>query len=144
MESDRPEPLTPAASDLRDFPYLPLDVVRLRDSDMAAVEDAEAFRAAVLLWCASWHQVPAASLPDDEAALCRLAGYGRDMKAWRRSRSGGAMRGWVLCRDGRLYHPVVAEKANDALAAKQAQREKTKAARAARDARRQQPTSQPR
>ena len=26
----------------------------------------------MLLWCASWHQVPAASLPDDDIVLARL------------------------------------------------------------------------
>ena len=127
-----PEPLTAPDCDLRDFPFMPLDVLRLRDSELAASEDAEAFRAAVMLWCASWHQVPAASLPDDDAALCRLAGYGRDRKTWARAKAAGAMRGYVLCDDGRLYHPVVAEKARDAWAAKIAQRQRTEAARIAR------------
>ena len=48
-----------------------LDVVRLRDSDLASIADAEVFRAAVLSWCVAWHQVPAASLPDDDVALSR-------------------------------------------------------------------------
>ena len=51
--SELPSPLTPPDCDLRDFPFMPLDVVRLRDSDLAATESAEAFRSAVLLWCAS-------------------------------------------------------------------------------------------
>ena len=116
MVSDLPSPLTPADCDLRAFAFMPLDVLRLRDSLMAAVPDAEAFRAAVLLWCASWHQVPAASLPNDEHAIARLAGYGRDLKTWRKAKDGGALRGWVTCSDGRLYHPVVAEKAHVAWA----------------------------
>lgn len=92
---------------------MPLDVVRLRDSDLAATETAEAFRAAVMLWCASWHQLPAASLPDDDRVLANLAGYGRVVKEWQKERE-GALRGWVKCADGRLYHPVVAEKAAEA------------------------------
>lgn len=92
---------------------MPLDVRRLRDSDMASLESPEACWAAVLLWSASWHQVPAASLPDDDRVLANLAGYGRVVKEWQRVRE-GALRGWVKCDDGRLYHPVVAEKALEA------------------------------
>lgn len=123
-----PEPLTPADCDLRDFAFMPLDVVRLRDSDLAATETAEAFRAAVLLWCASWHQLPAASLPDDDRVLANLAGYGRVVKEWLKERE-GALRGWVKCDDGRLYHAVVAEKANEAWRGKLEQRWRTEAGR---------------
>jgi len=78
IETDQPpEPLTSKDVDLRDFAFMPLDVLRLRDSDLASVEDAEVFRCAVLSWCVSWHQVPAASLPDDDAVLARLLGFGR-------------------------------------------------------------------
>ncbi|WP_454703435.1 DUF1376 domain-containing protein [Achromobacter pestifer] len=112
-----PAPLTPADCDLRDFAFMPLDVARLRDSDLAIQVGAEEFRAAVLLWCAAWHQVPAASLPDDDKALAALAGYGRVVAEWRKHRE-GALYGWVKCDDGRLYHPVVAEKARDAWQAK--------------------------
>lgn len=112
-----PAPLTPPACDLRDFAFMPLDVARLRDSDLAIQVGAEEFRAAVLLWCAAWHQVPAASLPDDDKVLAALAGYGRVVAEWRKHRE-GALYGWVKCSDGRLYHPVVAEKACDAWQAK--------------------------
>ena len=124
--------LTSRDCDLRDFPFMQLDVVRLRDSDLASIADAEVFRAAVLSWCVAWHQVPAASLPDDDVALSRLLGYGRDVKSWRKIRELGALYGYVKCGDGRLYHPVVAEKANDAWNKKLAQRDRTKAAREAR------------
>jgi hypothetical protein len=108
-----PDPLVGADVDLKDFAFMPLDVVRLRDSDLAMRSTAEAFRAAVLLWCVSWHQSPPASLPDDDVSLAQWAGCGRDLKAWRRLRE-GALRGFVRCSDGRLYHPIVAEKARDA------------------------------
>jgi hypothetical protein len=122
------DPLTDPECDLRDFQHMQLDVVRLRDSDLAAMESPEACWAAVLLWCASWHQVPAASLPDDDRVLANLSGYGRVVKEWMRVRS-GALRGWVKCSDGRLYHPVVADKANEAWSAKLRQRWKTECAR---------------
>ena len=115
---DYPPPLVPADCDLQDFAYMPLDVRRLRDSDMAALESPEAFMCGVLLWCASWHQVPAGSLPDDDRILAQLAGYGRVVTEWMAVRS-GALRGWVKCSDGRLYHPTVSEKAREAWDAKE-------------------------
>lgn len=106
-------PLVPVEVDLRGLSYMPLDVNRLRDSDLAIVASPEEFRAAVFLWCASWNQVPAASLPDDDKILAAYAGYGRDLKGWKKVKA-GALRGFVHCDDGRLYHPVVAEKALEA------------------------------
>lgn len=108
------DPLTPPDADLRGFPYFPLDVVRLRDSRLAATATGEEFRAAVLLWCAAWHQIPAASLPQDDRELALLAGLGRDLKGWRKVAK-EALRGWKLAEDGRLYHHVLAEKAIEAL-----------------------------
>lgn len=105
-----PEPLTPAGCDLSDFQYMELDVRRLRDSKFATVSDGESFRAAILLWCAAWHQVPAASLPDDDIELAHLAGYGRVVKEWKKVRE-VALHGFIKCSDGRLYHHVIAEKA---------------------------------
>ncbi|WKZ84189.1 YdaU family protein [Ralstonia pickettii] len=115
--NDLPNPLTPADCDLRDFSYMPLDVLRLRDSDLAARLSGEEFRCAVLLWCASWHQVPAASLPDDDVNLAQYAGFGRMVEHWLKVRE-RALRGWIKATDGRLYHAVVAEKANEAWNAK--------------------------
>jgi hypothetical protein len=123
----KPEPLTPPDCDLRDFSWMPLDVIRLRDSDLAVIVSGDAFRAAVLLWCASWHQVPAASLPMDDRLLANLAGYGRDMKGWSEVRD-DALRGFVECSDGRLYHAVVAEKALEADGQRKAQRARTQKA----------------
>ncbi len=129
MSEQLPDPLVPVVVDLRDFQFMPLDVVRLRDSDLAAVPDGEVFRAAVLSWCVSWHQAPAGSLPDDDDVLARLLGYGRDVRGWKKLRNKGALRGWVKCNDGRLYHAVVAEKARDAWAGKMKQRWMTECAR---------------
>ena len=128
QEMALPNPLTPEDCDLRDFEFMPLDVVRLRDSDLASLVSGDEFRAAVLLWCASWHQVPAASLPMDDMVLAKLAGYGRVVKEWQAVRD-GALRGWIQCSDGRLYHPVIAEKACSSWRAKLEQRWKTECAR---------------
>lgn len=110
MTENPPDPLVPAEVDLTDFQYMELDVQRLRDSRFAAESEPEAFRAGVLLWCASWHQVPAASLPNNDRELSNLAGFGRVVKEWRKVRE-QALALFVLCSDGRLYHRIVAEKA---------------------------------
>ena len=108
-----PDPLVPAEVDLRDFKYMELDVQMLRDSRFAAEVEPEAFRAGLLLWCASWHQLPAASLPDNDVELSTLAGFGRVVKEWRKVRD-QALQLFVRCNDGRLYHPVIAQKALEA------------------------------
>lgn len=105
------KPLTPPDCDLRGLTFMPLDVVRLLDSDLFALTTGDEFKAAVALWCKSWNQVPAASLPNDERILARLAGV--SVTEWR-GLSEMALKGWVACDDGRLYHPVVAEKALEA------------------------------
>lgn len=125
-----PEPLTPAGCDLRDFPHTPMFRARLFGSSFhAQATDAE-WRAGVTLWLKSWDQVPAGSLPENDIELCRLAELARDLKMWSKLRE-GAMRGWCLCNDGRLYHPVVAEGVNTAIEAKLKQRLKTAKARIA-------------
>jgi len=121
-------PLTPSDCDLQDFPFMPLHVARLRDSDLAAEEHPEACWYAVMLWSAAWHQLPAGSLPDNETVLARLCGLGRDLKTFRKHRA-GAMRGFVLCEDGRLYHPVIAEQAIAAWEGKKQQRWRSECAR---------------
>ena len=129
--TQKKEPPVPHDLDLRDFPSMLLDVVRLRDSDLAVIGSAEEFRAAVLLWCSAWHQVPASSLPNDDRILASLAGFGRDVASWMKVRD-GAMRGFVECSDGRFYHLVIAEKALEALEKRESNKRKTLAATAAR------------
>jgi hypothetical protein len=117
-------PPVPPDADLRDFHFMPLDVARLSNSDLAAIATGEEFKVAVILWCKCWHQVPASSLPDDDRMLAHLAGFGRDLKGWRKVKN-VALRGFIRCDDGRLYHPVIADKVNEALDAKRRQRERT-------------------
>ncbi len=124
-------PLTPSDLDLRNFAYMPLDVVRLRDSEIAVISSGEEFRAAVLLWCSAWHQVPAASLPDHGRVLRCLAGCGRVFDGWLEVKE-VALRGFVKCSDGRLYHPVIAEKALEADDKRRSYQSRTAKARARR------------
>ena len=112
------EPLTPADCNLRGFGWMPLDVQRLLDSDLFVLSTGDEFKAAVALWAKAWAQVPAASLPNDDRMLAHFSGAGANWPAVRDM----ALRGFVLCSDGRLYHRVLAEKAIDAWQ----QREKTR------------------
>lgn len=124
---DLPAPPVPADLDLRDFPFMPLDVLRLRDSDLATLATGDEFKAAVLLWCAAWHQVPAGSVPNDERWLARHSGAGA---AWKRVRE-EALRGFEEHSDGRLYHNVVVEKALNSWQRKGEQKVRTLKARVA-------------
>lgn len=105
-----PEPLTPPDCNLRGLRWMPLDVARVIDSDLFLISSGAEFKAAFALWAKSWSQVPAASLPNDERILAGLSAA----KDWKRVRE-VALRGWILCADGRLYHPVIAEKALEAM-----------------------------
>ena len=107
-----PAPLTPSGCDLRDFPRLMIDVPRLFASTFNATASRNplAWMVGHKLWYRSWHQSPAGSLPNDDDELCHLAELGFDVKSFKKAKA-LAMRGWVECSDGRLYHPVVCEAA---------------------------------
>lgn len=118
MTQELPAPLTPADCDLRSFGFMPLDVQRLLTSEWwinSLEEMPEACGPAVNLWATSWHQVPAASLPDSDAVMRKIAGVTRE--TWIRIRD-RVLEPWIKCSDGRLYHPVVAEKALEAVTLK--------------------------
>jgi hypothetical protein len=106
---DLPQPLTPADCELREFPFMPLEVKRLLTSETWILGTGDERAAAITLWLESWHQVPAASLPDNDRMLDHLS----QAKNWKKVKA-HALRGWVRCSDGRLYHAVVAEKALEA------------------------------
>lgn len=103
-----PEPLTPPDCDVRDFDGFPLNAERLMSSELVALSTGDEFKAAVMLWCRAWKQVPAASLPDDDRTLAAFAGV--SPQKWLKIRP-MALRGFVKCLDGRLYHPMLASEA---------------------------------
>lgn len=121
----------PADTTLEGLPYMPLDVVAIRDSRLVTVGDAEAVRAALLLWCAAWQQTPAASLPTDDCELAVLSGYGREKAGWLKVKD-EALRGWVEHNNGRLYHPRITAFAKAAWAKRQALRRRSEAGNKAR------------
>ena len=95
--------MTPACCDLRGLDYMPLLGTALFGSAFNAGANDSEFRAGITLLWAAWQQVPAGSLPNNDAALCLLADLGRDVDAWLKLRE-RALHGWVLCGDGRLYN----------------------------------------
>jgi hypothetical protein len=118
---DLPEPLVPSDVDLRDYDYMPLYGDRLFGSDTWALCDADEKIAALSLWWCAWHEEPCGSLPNNDRLLSARAGYGVAVKAFLVVKA-NAMRGWILCADGRLYHPVVASIALDVWATKRRKR----------------------
>lgn len=104
-----PSPLTPADCDLRDFPFMPVETDRVLKSETWIMGTGDERAAAISLWFQSWHQVPAGSLPNKDEVLAHLAVCAK----WKKVKA-HALRGWVLCSDGRLYHPVVCEKVLEA------------------------------
>jgi hypothetical protein len=128
--SQQPHPPVPADADLRDFPFMPIDINRLFASAFHARASDSEWRAGFTLWLKSFHQVPAGSLPDDDIEVCRLAELGRDVKTWRKVKS-IALHGWYRASDGRLYHDVVAEKTAEAWRRKGEQKARTLKARVA-------------
>jgi hypothetical protein len=118
------EPFTPAECDLRGMPYMPLYGDRLFGSATWIGATSEGKVAALRLWWRSFaHEVPAASRPDDDTLLADYSGYGVGVKAWLKVKP-QAMRGWVKCSDGRLYHKTVAEVALEAWEQRKRNREK--------------------
>lgn len=110
MTEPLPAPPIAADADLSGYDFMPLHGDRLRSSDTnGRATDAE-FRAAINLWWSAWKQVPAASLPDDDVILCKLADLGRDLRSWRKVKA-VAMSNFVKCSDGRFYHPFLAAEA---------------------------------
>jgi hypothetical protein len=90
----------------------PLEVARLRRSKawLICKRRPELAFFMLNLWTAAWHERPAGSLEDDDDVLADAAMCSPER--WAKVRA-DVMRGWVKATDGRLYHPVVAEKVMD-------------------------------
>lgn len=109
-----PDPLVPPDVDLRGYEFMPLFGDRLFGSETWIGATPEAKLAGLQLWWRAYaKEVPSSSLPDNDTLLASYAGYGIAFKQWRKIKA-QAMRGFVLCADGRWYHPFVAELAMDA------------------------------
>jgi uncharacterized protein YdaU (DUF1376 family) len=109
MSTDHlPDPLVPAEVDISKLDGFMLDTRRVLSSELLALSSGDEFKAAVILWCRAWQQRPAASLPNNPAILASFAGV--SAQRWNKIKD-MALRGFILCSDGRLYHRVLAEDA---------------------------------
>lgn len=124
-----PEPLVGRHVELSKLDGFMLDTIRLLGSELVALSTGDEFKAAVLLWCRAWKQVPACSLPNDDRILASFAMV--PPMRWKKVKA-MALRGFVECSDGRLYHRVLAEDAHRAWEALERRRERTRAATEAR------------
>lgn len=119
------DPLTMPDCDLRDQPWMPFHVQRLLGSEWWLGASDAAARVSVELWCESWQQVPAASLPDNDRVLARMCGKSADEWAAIRDE---VLSAWIKCSDGRWYHPTVSQMAQEAWGRKQARQNARKQA----------------
>lgn len=109
---------------LSNHDWVPLKINRILASSFVRHSVASGRRAdigtALILWCASYREDPAGTLPDDDVELAQIAMFGGDVESWRRVRD-GALYGWRrVAIDGesdrsqqRLGHPVIAGIAAD-------------------------------
>jgi len=119
-----PDPLVQSNIDLKGFSGFMLDVDRLLASELVALAKPEEIAAALMLWCRAWKQSPPASLPDDDKILSAFSGAGKN---WPKVKN-MALRGFVKCNDGRLYHRVLSDEAKKAWERRQKYRSRSKKA----------------
>lgn len=118
MTNDQlPAPFVPGDVDLRDFAFMPLEIDRLRRSKswLVAKRKPEVGFYMTNVWMGVWHNLPAGSVEDDDDVIADMAMC--NPERWAEVKA-DVLRGWVKCSDGRLYHPVVAEKVMEAWARK--------------------------
>lgn len=118
-DDEMPDPLVPPEVDLNGLGFMPMKHLKVLQSTLFVKSTGDEFKAAFALWCTSWTEVPAGSLPDDEQMLETFS----RSKVWTKVRD-RALHRWVKCSDGRLYHPVIAELALDAWVRRDEYREK--------------------
>ena len=123
-----PAPLTTPAHDITGFDGFMLNTDRLLASELWALATGDEFKAAMALWCRAWKQSPAGSLPDDPKVLQAFSGAGSKWKNVQEV----ALRGFIKCSDGRLYHRFLCEDVLRAAVKKAERRDRTKAATEAR------------
>jgi 5-methylcytosine-specific restriction endonuclease McrA len=102
--NELPDPLTPVDSDLRRFDALPLEIIHPNLTMLAGESNDTVYRAAMALTIWSWQLKPAGSF-ENHPNLFRAANVSRQW--WARNKQ-SVLGYFVLCNDGRWYHPGIA------------------------------------
>lgn len=106
--TDLPAPLVPPECTMGNNDYFPLYFRRLRKSRWWRSASDLARSRNIDLWGEAYEQQPAGSLPDDDIDLAEASGYGRDVRSFQKAKA-EILAPWVLCSDGRWYHPTLCE-----------------------------------
>ena len=127
-----------AMTDLPEPPYLPdtkdkgwrfeIDLQQVQQSDTWALALPEIRPWLLMLWVASWQQVPCGSMPSDDKVIAARIGMSFDAFMVAKD---VLMRGWYMASDGRLYHKTVTERVIAMLDKKKAERDRQAVYRAA-------------
>lgn len=127
-EIKRPKPFVKPDVNLQKYSWMKLDIIRLQNSNswhQCSTMPYAAY-ACINLWMAAWHQVPAGSIPVDEAWIKKRADVSDEVwKSIRRTVLGNFTR----CSDDRLYHRVLCDMINEVWASKIKNAAKTQPAR---------------
>jgi len=100
------DPPYPANTKAGSFSF-EIEVDRLAASDTWILIDQEVRPWALMTWVLAWQQVPCGSWPDNDDVIAARIGCDKRFFALHRDE---IMRGWILHKDGRLYHKTVTEK----------------------------------
>lgn len=84
-----------------------VDLPRVQQSDTWSLAPPELRPWLLMLWATSWLNAPCGTYPNDDQVIA--ARIGMPLAMFRTHRE-ALMRGWMLHRDGRLYHNTVSEK----------------------------------
>lgn len=103
-----PAPLVPPECTMAGNDWFPLYFQRLRKSKWWRRASDMARARNVMLWGEAYQGAPAGSLPDDDDDLAEAAGFGMDVEAFLAAKA-EILAPWVLCSDGRWYHPTTCE-----------------------------------
>ena len=101
------EPLVASHINLAKFPWAPVRLGFLESHPLLLIENAEPFRALIVLIAKAWKEQPAGTLPNNNNRLAEMAGFGRDVNAWNKVRD-EVLDEWILAIDGRWHHAETA------------------------------------
>jgi hypothetical protein len=104
----RPAPIVPAEVTMSGDDWFPFYFDRVRKSKWWRRASDLARARNVMLWGEAYKETPAGSLPDDDDDLAEKAGFGFDVDSWLTAKA-DILAPWLLCDDGRWYHPTVCE-----------------------------------